>query len=250
MAAIRVAQARAPRARHHRVAGRVGRGGPPPRLPPPRRRGRSDGARRDVAVVGSPPRDRAGRGLHRAARVGDRRPRRRQHREADARRLPRVLHRLDAPPRTRDSFGERHGTGIQFIDGDVHREAAVAARRRRVPAPPARAGGPRGPHGARRDRGGPRGERRERPPAPHRAPAAARPGRRPRLAELDVIANVQPYWAAPDPMIETLTRPRVGERAAWLYPIGRPRSQRRPSGGAAATGRCRRPTPGRRSRSR
>lgn len=41
----------------------------------------------------------------------------------------------------------------------------------------------------------------------------------PRLRELGVIANVQPYWAAPDPMIEEMTKPRVGERAARLYPI-------------------------------
>ncbi len=43
----------------------------------------------------------------------------------------------------------------------------------------------------------------------------------PRLRELGVIANMQPYWAQPDPMIEDMTTPRVGpERAARLYPIG------------------------------
>ena len=40
-----------------------------------------------------------------------------------------------------------------------------------------------------------------------------------RLRELGVVANIQPYWAQPDPMIERLTRPRVGERARRLYPI-------------------------------
>jgi predicted amidohydrolase YtcJ len=42
----------------------------------------------------------------------------------------------------------------------------------------------------------------------------------PRLRPLGVVANIQPLWACPDPMIETLTRPRVGERANHLYPIG------------------------------
>jgi predicted amidohydrolase YtcJ len=42
----------------------------------------------------------------------------------------------------------------------------------------------------------------------------------PRLRPLRVVANVQPFWACPDPATETLTRPRVGERADRLYPIG------------------------------
>jgi predicted amidohydrolase YtcJ len=42
----------------------------------------------------------------------------------------------------------------------------------------------------------------------------------PRLRPLGVVANVQPFWACPDPATETLTRPRVGERVAHLYPIG------------------------------
>jgi predicted amidohydrolase YtcJ len=42
----------------------------------------------------------------------------------------------------------------------------------------------------------------------------------PRLRQLGVAANIQPLWACPDPMIETLTRPRVGTRAERLYPIG------------------------------
>jgi predicted amidohydrolase YtcJ len=42
----------------------------------------------------------------------------------------------------------------------------------------------------------------------------------PRLRPLGVVANIQPLWSCPDPMIETLTRPRVGERADHLYPIG------------------------------
>jgi predicted amidohydrolase YtcJ len=42
----------------------------------------------------------------------------------------------------------------------------------------------------------------------------------PRLRALGVAANIQPLWACPDPGIETLTRPRVGDRAERLYPIG------------------------------
>jgi predicted amidohydrolase YtcJ len=42
-----------------------------------------------------------------------------------------------------------------------------------------------------------------------------------RLRTLGVAANLQPYWAQPDPGIEQLCVPRVGaERAARLYPIG------------------------------
>jgi predicted amidohydrolase YtcJ len=46
------------------------------------------------------------------------------------------------------------------------------------------------------------------------------PADTPRLRQLGVAANIQPLWACPDPMIETLTRPRVGDRAERLYPIG------------------------------
>ncbi len=42
----------------------------------------------------------------------------------------------------------------------------------------------------------------------------------PRLRSLGVVANVQPYWAQPDPAIEELMTPRVGERVQRLYPIG------------------------------
>jgi hypothetical protein len=42
----------------------------------------------------------------------------------------------------------------------------------------------------------------------------------PRLRALGVVANIQPVWAQPDDVTETMTKPRVGERAARLYPIG------------------------------
>jgi predicted amidohydrolase YtcJ len=42
----------------------------------------------------------------------------------------------------------------------------------------------------------------------------------PRLRDVGAIANIQPFWAQPDLMVETMTRPRLGERAERLYPIG------------------------------
>ena len=42
----------------------------------------------------------------------------------------------------------------------------------------------------------------------------------PRLKELDVVANFQPYWAWADKFITELTIPKLGsERSKWLYPI-------------------------------
>lgn len=42
----------------------------------------------------------------------------------------------------------------------------------------------------------------------------------PRLKELDVVANFQPYWAWADKFITELTMPKLGpERSKWLYPI-------------------------------
>jgi predicted amidohydrolase YtcJ len=40
----------------------------------------------------------------------------------------------------------------------------------------------------------------------------------PRLRALGVVANMQPYWSQPDLMIESMTKPRVGERAERLFP--------------------------------
>ena len=42
----------------------------------------------------------------------------------------------------------------------------------------------------------------------------------PRLRDVGAVANIQPFWAQPDPMVETMTRPRLGDRAERLYPIG------------------------------
>jgi len=40
-----------------------------------------------------------------------------------------------------------------------------------------------------------------------------------RFAELNVCANFQPFWAAPDEDMIHLTMPLLGERSAWQYPI-------------------------------
>jgi predicted amidohydrolase YtcJ len=43
----------------------------------------------------------------------------------------------------------------------------------------------------------------------------------PRFAELDVVANCQPYWAQMEPQMEELTVPFLGrERADLQYPFG------------------------------
>jgi predicted amidohydrolase YtcJ len=41
-----------------------------------------------------------------------------------------------------------------------------------------------------------------------------------RFAELDVVANAQPYWACHEPQMDALTIPFLGpERSAWQYPF-------------------------------
>ena len=46
------------------------------------------------------------------------------------------------------------------------------------------------------------------------------PDDQPRFAELGVVANAQPYWAAYSPYVDDLTLPFIGERAAYHYPFG------------------------------
>jgi predicted amidohydrolase YtcJ len=118
------------------------------------------------------------------------------------------------------AFGERHGRGIQFIDADALTDAVVALDA----------------HGFQVHQHA-LGDRAVRSALD--AIEAARvangwndarhhiahlqlpdPADVPRLRRLGVVANLQPYWAQPDPAIEQLTTPRVGERAARLYPIG------------------------------
>lgn len=117
-------------------------------------------------------------------------------------------------------FGAAHGLGIQFVEAEVLREAAIrldalgfqlhqhalgdrAVRSALDAVEAARAAN--GPNDARH----------------HIAHLQLPdPADLPRLRELGVIANMQPLWACPDPLIESLTKPRVGERASRLYPIG------------------------------
>jgi hypothetical protein len=118
------------------------------------------------------------------------------------------------------AYGEVHGTGIQFVDAEALREAAIRldaegfqlhqhalgdrAFRSALDA-----------LAAARDANGANDHRHHIAHLQLPDPADVS-----RLAGLGVVANVQPFWAAPDPMIESLTKPRVGERAARLYPIG------------------------------
>ena len=118
------------------------------------------------------------------------------------------------------AYGEAHGTGLAFVDAEMLREAVV-----RLDAE----GFQIHQHAL--------GDRAIRMALD--AVAAARiangmndhrhhiahlqlpdPAEIPRLRELGVAANMQPYWAQPDPAVQTLTRPRVGARAERLYPIG------------------------------
>src|SRR5262249_12070206 len=42
----------------------------------------------------------------------------------------------------------------------------------------------------------------------------------PRLRDVGAVANMQPFWAQPDLMVETMQRPGWRDRAHRLYPIG------------------------------
>jgi predicted amidohydrolase YtcJ len=46
------------------------------------------------------------------------------------------------------------------------------------------------------------------------------PEDQPRFAELGVVANAQPYWAAASRYVNELTLPFIGERARYHYPFG------------------------------
>jgi predicted amidohydrolase YtcJ len=116
-------------------------------------------------------------------------------------------------------FGEEHGRGIQFIDAETLTEAAIrldalgfqlhqhvlgdrATRSALDALEAARAAN--GPNDARHH------------VAHLQLPD---PADLPRLRALGAVANFQPLWACPDPMTESMTKPRVGERASRLYPI-------------------------------
>src|SRR5262245_3449309 len=116
-------------------------------------------------------------------------------------------------------FGAEHDRGIQFVPEDVLNEAvtrldalgfqlhqhALGDRAVRSALDALRTA---------RDANGANDLR------PHLAhPQLPDPADVPRLRDVGAVANMQPFWAQPDLMVETMTRPRVGERADRLYPI-------------------------------
>lgn len=126
-----------------------------------------------------------------------------------------VLHPYEGP------FGDRHGLGIQFVEAEALKEAVTALDglgfqvHQHALGDRAVRGALDAVEAARAANG--RSDNRH-----HLAHLQIPdPADLPRLRDLEVIANMQPYWAQPDPMIEEMTTPRVGaERAARLYPIG------------------------------
>jgi predicted amidohydrolase YtcJ len=116
-------------------------------------------------------------------------------------------------------FGEQHDRGIQFVETETLREAAIRLDARGFQLHQ-HALGDRAIRDAldaveaARAANGPNDGRHHLAHIQLPDPADL-----PRLRPLGVIANLQPFWACPDPMMETMTKPRVGERAAHLYPI-------------------------------
>jgi predicted amidohydrolase YtcJ len=119
------------------------------------------------------------------------------------------------------AFGDAHGTGIAFLDAEalgeilialdahgfqVHQHALGDRAIRDALDAVAAARAANGPNDLRH----------------HLAHIQLPdPADLPRIRELGVIANMQPFWAQADPGIMSLTIARVGaERAARLWPIG------------------------------
>jgi predicted amidohydrolase YtcJ len=117
------------------------------------------------------------------------------------------------------AYGEAHGTGIAFVDAELLREAvvrldaegfqihqhALGDRAIRMALDALEAAS---------DANGTNDHRHHIAHLQLPDPADV-----PRLRRLGVIANMQPFWSQPDPMIDMLTRPRLGERTERLYPI-------------------------------
>jgi predicted amidohydrolase YtcJ len=118
-------------------------------------------------------------------------------------------------------LGEAHGTGITFVEPEVLTEAvtrldalgfqvhmhALGDRALRIALDAVEAA---------RAANGPRDARH------HVAHLQVTdPADLPRLRELGVVANMQPFWAQFDPLMRELTLPALGEeRLSRLYPIG------------------------------
>jgi predicted amidohydrolase YtcJ len=118
------------------------------------------------------------------------------------------------------AFGERHDRGIQFVDADTLREAVIALDAHGFQVHQ-HALGDRAVRSALDAIEAARAANGWNDARHHVAHLQLPdPADLPRLRRLGVVANLQPFWAQPDPMIRQMTEPRVGERAARLYPIG------------------------------
>ncbi len=118
------------------------------------------------------------------------------------------------------AYGEAHGTGIVFVDDEMLREAVMRLDAEGFQIHQHALGD----RAIRSALDAIQSARHMNGMNDHRHHVAhlqlPDPADIPRLRQLGVIANIQPYWAQPDPAIENLTRPRVGARAERLYPIG------------------------------
>ena len=117
------------------------------------------------------------------------------------------------------AFGEAHGTGLQFVDAEALREAVIRLDAEGFQVHQHALGDK-----AIRDALDALQAAREANGVSDRRHHVAHlqlpdPADIPRLAALGVVANIQPYWCQPDPAIQLLTTPRVGERVSRLYPL-------------------------------
>jgi len=118
------------------------------------------------------------------------------------------------------AFGEHHGRGIQFVEAEALREAVVALDARGFQVHQHALGDRAFRSGldaieAARSANGWNDAR-------HHIAHIQLPDPvdLPRMRRLGVVANLQTFWAQPDPVISEITAPRVGDRAARLYPFG------------------------------
>jgi len=118
------------------------------------------------------------------------------------------------------AFGERHDRGIQFVDATSLAEAVVALDAEGFQVHQ-HALGDRAVRGALDAIEAARAANGWNDARHHIAHLQLPdPADLPRLRHLGVAANLQSFWAQPDPMVAEITRPRVGARTARLYPIG------------------------------
>jgi hypothetical protein len=117
------------------------------------------------------------------------------------------------------AFGERHGRGIQFVEAEALTEAVVALDARGFQVHQHALGDRAFRSGldaiaAARSANGWNDARHHIAHVQLPDPADL-----PRLRELGIVANLQTFWAQPDPVISEITAPRVGDRASRLYPF-------------------------------